>query len=299
MDGNSRVMAPLVGTVTKEVARSSDGRGIGPVVTGLNILVLVRYVPDSQSEPGFLEDSQAVDRSGGIFSDLDEYALEAALQLIEDRKEKADRIIVLTMGPAAAASAPKKALQMGAHEGVLICNDSLAGSDATPRSKVLAVAIRGRGMQDIILTGLSSIDGGISVVPAQLAERLGLPQISFVSSLELSNGSTVRQARCDGDDGTDFVEMALPVVVSVTYKINEPCYPSFRRIMVAKKKPLDTLVVADLGLDARHGMQSSRHIVAIDKDADSPVFEIADFGIVGDLLDVIPQAVSELARQRV
>jgi electron transfer flavoprotein beta subunit len=245
------VVAPLVGTVTKEVDRSSDGRGIGPVVTGLNILVLVKYVPDSHSEPGFLKDPRTVDRSDGILSELDEYALEAALQLIEARKEKADRITVLTMGPAAAAGALKKALQMGAHEGVLICDDSLAGSDATSTTRVLATAIRGRGAPDIILTGMASTDGGTSVVPAQLAERLELPQISFASSLELSDGATVMQARCDGDDGTEFVEVALPAVVSVTDKINEPRYPSFRGIMAAKKKPLDTLTVADLGLDAR------------------------------------------------
>jgi electron transfer flavoprotein beta subunit len=217
----------------------------------LNILVLVKYVPDSQSEPGFLEDSRTVDRSDGILSELDEYALEAALQLIEARKEKADRITVLTMGPAAAAGALKKALQMGAHEGVLISDESLAGSDATGTSKVLAEAIRGRGIPDVILTGMASTDGGTSVVPAQLAERLGLPQISFASSLQLSNGATVLEASCDGDNGTEFMEVALPAVVSVTDKINEPRYPSFRGIMAAKKKPLDTLTVADLGLDAR------------------------------------------------
>lgn len=217
---------------------------------GLNIVVLVKYVPDSQSELRFLEQSPAVDRSDGILSELDEYAVEAALRLIEARREKSDRITVVTMGPAGAAGALKKALQLGAHEAVLVSDDAFVESDASSTSKVLAAAITAVGGADIVLTGMASTDGGTSLVPAQVAERLALPQITFASALELSPDGAVLMGQRDDDTVSEFIEVALPAVISVTDKINEPRYPSFRGIMAAKRKPVRTFALADLGLEA-------------------------------------------------
>lgn len=216
----------------------------------LNIVVLVKYVPDMGREPGLNADSHSVDRSEGILSELDEHALEAAMQLVEARALEGDRVTAITMGPAAAIAALKKTLQMGAHEGVLITDDALVGSDAGGTSLALSAAIGHLGGADIILTGMASTDAGTSLVPAQLAERLGLPQITFASAIELLKDGRVLRARCDGDSYTEYVEAELPALLSVTDKANEPRYPSFKSIMAAKKKPITTLTLADLGLQA-------------------------------------------------
>jgi electron transfer flavoprotein beta subunit len=154
---------------------------------------------------------------------------------------------VLTMGPEQALDAVRKALQMGAAAGVHVVDDALHGSDALATSLVLAKALDKIGAYDLVLTGMASTDGGMSVVPAMLAERLGVPHLGFAAEVGVE-GSTVRIRR-DGDTATETVEGSLPAVVAVTDQINEPRYPSFKGIMTAKKKPVQTWTLADLGVD--------------------------------------------------
>ncbi|MER5628390.1 electron transfer flavoprotein subunit beta/FixA family protein [Streptosporangium sp. NPDC002544] len=216
----------------------------------MKIVVCVKYVPDAQEERTFVPDDSTTDRTGGggLLSELDEYAVEAALKL---RDSDGGEVVALTMGPAEAAEAVRKALQMGADSGVHVLDAALRGSDAPATSLVLAEAIRGiseGGAVDLVLTGMASTDGGMSVVPAMLAERLGLPQVTFASELGVDSG--VVRIRRDGDVSTETIESRLPAVVSVTDQINEPRYPSFKGIMAAKKKPLRTWGLDDLGVDA-------------------------------------------------
>lgn len=215
----------------------------------LKIVVLVKHVPDAQFDRHIGPDN-TLERSESILSELDEYALEAALQLSEARGgEKAgNQVVALTMGTPDAANALKKALQIGASSGVHVVDDALAASDAWATSLVLAAAIRSIGDVDLVLTGMASTDGETSIVPAQLAERLGLPQLTFASNLEV-NGRTV-VIRRDTETTSDVVEADLPAVVSVTDQINEPRYPNFKGILAAKKKKIATLGLADLGIDA-------------------------------------------------
>jgi electron transfer flavoprotein beta subunit len=212
----------------------------------VNIVVCVKYVPDAQSdrsfEPDNTTDREAVD---GLLSELDEYAVEAALALNE--AGDGGEVTVLTMGPDDAANAVKKALQMGADKGVHVLDDAIAGSDSVASSLVLAEAIKKLGPVDLVLTGLASTDGSMSVVPAMLAERLGLPQVTFASEMTVEGG-TVRIRR-DSDVASETIEASLPAVVSVTDQINEPRYPSFKGIMAAKKKPVETWQLSDLGVD--------------------------------------------------
>jgi electron transfer flavoprotein beta subunit len=156
-------------------------------------------------------------------------------------------VTVLTVGPENATEAVRKALQMGADEAVHVLDDAIHGSDAPATSLVLAAAI-GKLEHDLVVTGMASTDGIMSVVPAMLAERLGLPQVTLASEVTVENG-TVRIRR-DGDTSTEIIESSLPAIVSVTDQINEPRYPSFKGIMAAKKKPLQTWSLADLGVDA-------------------------------------------------
>jgi electron transfer flavoprotein beta subunit len=159
-------------------------------------------------------------------------------------------VTVLTVGPEPAADAIRKSLQMGADAGVHVLDDALHGSDALATSLVLAKAL-GTLEYDIVITGMASTDAGMSVVPAMLAERLGLPQVTWAGELSVDGGAggTVRIAR-DGDVSTEVIEATLPAVVSVTDQINDPRYPSFKGIMAAKKKPVTTLSLSDLGLSS-------------------------------------------------
>ena len=215
----------------------------------MRIVVCVKHVPDAQAERTFRPEDHTTDRTAvdGLLSELDEYAVEEALKL----KESGDAdVVVLTMGPADAADAVRRALQMGADSGVHVSDDALHGSDAPATSRVLAAAVEkvaASGPVDLVLTGMASTDGSMGVVPAMLAERLGWPQLTFASELTVEAGSA--RVRRDGDASTQVVEASLPAVVSVTDQINEPRYPSFKGIMAAKKKPVETWSLADVGVD--------------------------------------------------
>ncbi|MCV9995438.1 electron transfer flavoprotein subunit beta/FixA family protein [Paeniglutamicibacter sp. ZC-3] len=218
--------------------------------TPLNILVLVKHVPDVQFERQLTGPGNRLDRKDSVLSELDEYAIEAALALSESRGgEKAgNTVTAMTMGPDAAANAVKKSLQMGAAKGVHISDPALAGSDAGATSLVLATAIKQLGGFDVVLTGMASTDAETSLVPAQLAERLGIAQLTNLSKVELDPGSNTVTAVREGEDGAQTLEAGLPVLLSVTDQANEPRYPNFRGILAAKKKKVTTLTLAELGL---------------------------------------------------
>ncbi|NNM46232.1 electron transfer flavoprotein subunit beta/FixA family protein [Knoellia koreensis] len=215
----------------------------------MNIVVCVKYVPDAQSDRTFNESDNTTDRVGvdGLLSELDEYAVEEALKLVEAGEGE---VTVVTIGPDEAADALKKALQMGADKAVHVKDDAIHGSDAIATSLVLAEAVKkaAGGTPELVLTGMASTDGTMSVVPAMLAERLGLPQVTFASELTV-DGQQVTIRR-DGDAASETIVATLPALVSVTDQINEPRYPSFKGIMAAKKKPVEEWSLADLGVDA-------------------------------------------------
>jgi electron transfer flavoprotein beta subunit len=219
----------------------------------MNIVVCVKYVPDATGDRHF-EDDNTVDRVGvdGLLSELDEYAVEQALQ-IKEKSESPDDVEVtaLTVGPEQAVDAVRKALQMGADKGVHVLDDAIAGSDAIATSLVIAQAIQksGEGRPfDLVVCGMSSTDGSMSVVPAMLAERLELPQVTLASVIE-TQGDQVRIKR-DSDSATDVIGATMPLVLSVTDQSGEARYPSFKGIMAAKKKPLDTFSLGDLGVES-------------------------------------------------
>jgi electron transfer flavoprotein beta subunit len=212
----------------------------------MNIVVCVKYVPDAQADPKFASDN-TTDRAAvdGLLSELDEYAVEEALKVKEAAGD--GKVTVLTVGPDDATDAIRKALQMGADEGVHVLDDAIHGTDSLGTSAILAAAL-GKLEYDLILTGMSSTDGWMGVVPAMLAERLGVPQVTFASELTVEGGKvTIRR---DNDASTETIEASLPALVSVTDQINEPRYPSFKGIMAAKKKPLATWSLSDLGISA-------------------------------------------------
>jgi electron transfer flavoprotein beta subunit len=216
----------------------------------MNIVICVKYVPDATADRHF-ESDNTVDRVGvdGLLSELDEYAVEQALQLKEKNEDSV--VTALTVGPEGAADAIKKALQMGADKGVHVVDDAIAGSDYLATSQVLAAAIKKIGEEaevDVVICGMASTDATGSVIPAMLAERLDLPQVTLGSVIE-SQGKEFRIKR-DGDTSTEVIGATAPLVLSVTDQSGEARYPSFKGIMAAKKKPLETWSLSDIGVDA-------------------------------------------------
>jgi electron transfer flavoprotein beta subunit len=213
----------------------------------MNIVVCVKYVPDATADRRF-EDDNTVDRVGvdGLLSELDEYAVEQALQVKEKLGDDTE-VTVLSVGPEQATDAIRKALQMGADKGVHVVDDAIAGSDALATSLVLAEAIK-KIDHDLVVCGMASTDGSMGVVPAMLAERLDVPAVTLGSEVDV-DGTTVRIRR-DGDAATETIEGTLPLVLSVTDQSGEARYPSFKGIMAAKKKPVETWSLGDLGVDA-------------------------------------------------
>ncbi len=212
----------------------------------MKIAVCVKQVPDTWAEKKLRSSDSRLDRESadGVLNELDEYAVEQALQLVE---AAGGEVVIVTMGPERAGETLRKAISMGADSGIHVVDDNLGGSDAVATSAVLAKALTGRDF-DLILFGSESTDARMSVIPAMVAERLDLPQVTFAQKVEV-NGSELTVERVT-EYGFDVLSTQLPAVVSVVEKINEPRYPSFKGIMAAKKKPVDILTVADLGLEA-------------------------------------------------
>ncbi|MEV0797411.1 MULTISPECIES: electron transfer flavoprotein subunit beta/FixA family protein [unclassified Kribbella] len=208
----------------------------------MKIVVCAKFVPDATADRRFRPEDSTVDRAGvdGLLSELDEYAVETALTV----KEAGDaEVTILTVGPEQAADAVKKGLQMGADAGVHVLDDAIHGSDAVATSLILSKALA-KLEADLVVFGMGSTDGGMGVVPAMVSERLGLPAVTLGSEVTV-DGQTVRIRR-DGDTASDTIEGTLPLVLSVSDQANEPRYPSFKGIMAAKKKPVETWSLADL-----------------------------------------------------
>jgi electron transfer flavoprotein beta subunit len=212
----------------------------------MNIVVCVKQVPDTWSERTLKASDNTLDRDAAdaVINELDEYAIEEGLRLAEAH---GGEVTILSMGPDRATESIRKALSMGADKAVHLIDDALAGSDALGTSAAIAQVLGEIGF-DLVILGSESTDARTGVLAAMLSERLGVPQLSYASRVE-TDGTKITIDR-QADYGYDRVEASLPAVVSVVEKINEPRYPSFKGIMAAKKKPVETLSLADLGIDA-------------------------------------------------
>ena len=212
----------------------------------MNIVVLVKQVPDTWAERKLDPSSKTLDRASVdvVMNEIDEYAVEEALRL---KEAQGGEVTILTMGPDRAIETIRKALSMGADKAVHLSDDALAGSDALQTSYALSKVL-GTLEYDLVIAGSEATDSRMAVMTALLSERTGHPQLSGARKVT-AEGGTVRIER-QTDNGYDVVEATAPAVVSVVEKINEPRYPSFKGIMAAKKKPVSTIGISDLGLDA-------------------------------------------------
>jgi electron transfer flavoprotein beta subunit len=208
----------------------------------LNIVVSVKHIPDPNVPMEM--DGDRIRREGvqGVLDPGDEFGVEAGLQI---KEAQGGEVTLVSMGPPPAMEAIRRALSMGADRGLLVTDDALAGADALVTARVLAAAIQ-RSEYDLVICGVESTDGYTGAMPAMLAELLGIPMVTFVKKFEQTEGSLKVDRQTA--DGYHVVECTLPALVTVTAGVNEPRYASFKGIMAAKKKPVDQLSLADLGL---------------------------------------------------
>lgn len=215
----------------------------------MNIVVLVKQVPDTYSERKLNASDGILDREAtdAVLDEINERAVEAALQLKE--ANDGSEVTVVTMGPDRATDALRKALSMGADKAVHLSDEALAGTDYVGTAKALAKALATLdGGYDVVFAGNEASDGRGGAVPAMIAELLGIPALTHAQEVTVEGG-TVNVTRAT-DDGVTKLTAALPAVISVGEKINEPRYPSFKGIMAAKKKPVATISIADAGIEA-------------------------------------------------
>ena len=217
----------------------------------MKIAVCVKQVPDSWAEKKMangLLDREGVD---AVLNDLDEYAVEEALRIVEAHGgndiDGPHTVTLISMGPPRAIEAIRKALSMGANDGILISDVALAGADALTTSKVLAKVISDGGF-DLVLCGTESTDARMSVVPAMISARLNWPQLTFASAVTVDPASSKISITRVTELGVDEITAQLPAVISVVEKINEPRYPSFKGIMAAKKKTIESRDLATVGM---------------------------------------------------
>ncbi|KUO19599.1 electron transfer flavoprotein subunit beta/FixA family protein [Streptomyces dysideae] len=247
----------------------------------MNIVVLVKQVPDTAAERTLSEADHTLDRADAdlVLDEINERAAEEALTL----KETADaEVTVVSMGPDSALDAIRKVLAMGADRGIHICDDRLHGADVVTTAKVLAAAVRTVGDVDLVLAGNATTDGQASAVPAIVADLLGLPQVTHARKLTVDAGRV--RAEREAENGEATLDAPLPALVSVTEKINEPRYPSFKGIMAAKKKPVATVDLGDLfpaADDAGFLVTRTRVVEAVPRPARAAGIRITDDGSAG------------------
>jgi electron transfer flavoprotein beta subunit len=213
----------------------------------MNIVVLVKQVPDTYSERKLADSDHTLDRvsTDAVIDEINERSVEAALQLKEAGEGE---VTVVCMGPDRATEAIRKALSMGADKAVHLSDEALHGSCAVQTAKALAKVIGTVGDYDLIIAGNEASDGRTGAVPAMVAELLGIPALTHAQELAVE-GTTVTVTR-GTDEGITKLTAELPALVTTGEKLNEPRYPSFKGIMAAKKKPMTKLTLADAGIDA-------------------------------------------------
>lgn len=220
----------------------------------MKIAVCIKQVPDSWAEKKMVNGTLDRENVDAVLNDLDEYAVEEALRIVEahggNDEGGPNSVTVISMGPARATDAVRKALSMGANAAILITDAALAGADALLTSEVLAKVISTEGF-DLVICGTESTDARMSVVPAMISARLDWPQLTFAGSVTIDPSLSYVSISRVTEAGVDLIEASFPALISVVEKINEPRYPSFKGIMAAKKRNIETKDLVAIGVKAQ------------------------------------------------
>ena len=212
----------------------------------MKILVLVKEVPDTYGDRKLSLETGLADRaeSEAVLDEIGERALEVALSYADGTP--GTEVVVVSMTPEGSAATVRKGLAMGAASAVQVADPALHGADLALTAKVLAAAIQRTGF-DLVIAGNQSTDGVGGVIPAMLGELLGVPAATALSEVTITD-SGVTGVRVT-DSAKVQVATDLPAVISITEALPDARFPNFKGIMAAKKKPFETVSLADLGID--------------------------------------------------
>lgn len=248
----------------------------------MKIVVLVKEVPDTYGDRKLDLETGLANRgaSDAVVDEIGERALEVALSYAD--ANEGTEVVVLTVAPETAGSTIRKALGMGAHSAVHVVDEALAGADLGLTAEVLAAALTRTGF-DLVIAGNSSTDGVGGVIPAMLAEHLMVAQVTGLSEVEITATGVAGVRPVDG--GVQRVSAELPAVISITEALPEARFANFKGIMAAKKKPLETLTLAELGVDpADPAAARSIMLTVAEKPARAAGVKIVDEGDAGTQL---------------
>lgn len=240
----------------------------------MKFVVLIKEVPDTWGDRTLDLQTGRIDRHSGdqVVDEIGERALEVALSYRDSHKDA--QVVVISMGPASITGTLRRCLALGADSAIHVVDDELAGADLLTTARFLAAAIRAEGF-DVVITGNESTDGRGGVLPAMIAELLGVAQLTFSTSVQIDE-ATIRTDRAT-DAGTLSLSASLPVVMSITERLPDARFPGLKGLMGAKKKPIATVRSVDLDLaPAEHG--SSVVIATTQRPARSAGRRIVDDG---------------------
>ena len=214
----------------------------------MNIAVCVKQIPD----PAALyeldgENHWVIRPDDQVLDDTDRFGVEVGLQLAEASE---GTVTLYSMGPSGSLQGIRQALAMGADKAVLVDDESLKGSDALTTARILSAAIEQGGF-DLVIAGTESTDGYTGAVPQMMSEILDVPCLSFARKVDAGEGTVVIERQTAS--GYQTVTAELPALLAVTAGVVEPRYPTFKGIMQAKSKPVETVTAADLGVDPHIG----------------------------------------------
>jgi len=260
----------------------------------VRILVLTKPVPDPAAGAERLGPDHRLDRAASptVINGNDEYALEAALKLVEAH---GGEVVVLSMAPPNGTDTIRKALAMGALRGIHVTDPSLEGADLPTTVRVLAAAAAGVEF-DLLLGGLDTSDGGGGAVTAGVAARLGLPLLSAAGAILPDEAAgRVRVHRLSAK-GYDVIEAPMPAAISCTQALGEPRYPSLKGIMAARSREIASRSLADLGegLAPADGAWATRVVAA-----EPPPSRAAGRTITGAPADAAREIADFLADRRI
>jgi electron transfer flavoprotein beta subunit len=250
----------------------------------VKIAVMVKQVPDTNVSRRLDADDTLARDSDLMLDPGDECAVEIALQL---REANGGEVVLVSMGPPSARDAIRKGLAMGADRGTLVSDDGLAGADALNTARVLAAAV-GPHHPDLVICGTESYDGSTGLVPPMLAELLGVPQLTFATSVHVSGDVVTVHRRID--DGYEVIEAPMPAVITVTAAIAEPRYPTLKNIMAARSKTVDQVGLDGLGVSPGAAVETVEQIVDADVRAGGVVVEDDGESGVSSILDALARA---------
>ena len=236
----------------------------------MNVVVCVKQIPDPNTPPALDPQTKTLVRGTQVMDDSDRYGVEMGLQIAD---KTGGSVTLVSMGPAGQTQGLREALAMGAAKAVVVSDDALQGSDALSTAKVLAKVIEREGF-DLVITATESTDGYTGTMPAQIAQLLGVPCLSFAKHIEAAEGTIKIQRQTE--TGYDEVESPCPAVISVTAGVVEPRYPSFKGIMSAKQKPLEQLSLSDLGVEGVGGAAAGQEIVTVEAAPERKAGEIVE-----------------------